>query len=149
MFELFFVVLLVACGYFIGGNIERGHYRSIAKREESTVHIPTSSRKTVESEDEARVVEATLAYGSVVISIDRFKRLLAGLRNIFGGEVSSYASLIDRARREAFLRMKESHPKADYFVNCRLETAALSNGQGKQVGTVEVLAYGTAIYLSK
>lgn len=146
MFEIIFIL---GGAYLIGTAVERKHYRSIATREKETLHLPISTRKTVQEGDQQRILEATLAYGSVVVSIDRFKRFLAGLRNIFGGEVASYASLIDRARREAFLRMKESHPRADYFVNCRIETSTLSNGQGRAVGTVEVLAYGTAIYLSK
>lgn len=149
MFELWIAITALASGYLIGGAIEKKHYRSIQEREEATLHVPVSTRKSIGLEEEGRVKRAELAYGSVVVSVDKFKRFLAGLRNLFGGEVSSYASLIDRARREAFLRMKESHPSADYFVNCRLETATLSNGQGKTIGTVEVLAYGTAVYLDK
>lgn len=147
MFELWIAITALALGYLIGGVLEKKHYRSIQEREEATLNVPISTRKSLGVEEEARVQRAELAYGSVVVSVDKFKRFLAGLRNFFGGEVSSYASLIDRARREAFLRMKESHPSADCFVNCRLETATLSNGQGKTVGTVEVLAYGTAVYL--
>ena len=41
-----------------------------------------------------------------MVSVDYFKRFLAGLRMIFGGRVSSYESLLDRARREALLRMR-------------------------------------------
>lgn len=80
-----------------------------------------------------------------MVSVDRFKQLLAVLRNFFGGEVNSYASLIDRARREAVLRMKEQEPDADMIINLKLETMSISKGGGKQTGTVEVLAYGTAI----
>jgi uncharacterized protein YbjQ (UPF0145 family) len=64
---------------------------------------------------------------------------------IFGGEMRSYASLIDRGRREALLRMKEQFPSADIFVNCRMETSSISSGQGKAIGCVEVLAFATAI----
>ncbi len=86
-----------------------------------------------------------MALGSVVVSVDHYKRFLAGFRMIFGGEMHSYCSLIDRGRREALLRMRESFREADLFLNCRLETASISKGQGKATGTVEVVAYATGI----
>ena len=64
---------------------------------------------------------------------------------VFGGEMKSYSSVIDRGRREAILRMKEASPEADLFLNCRLETSSVSKGQGKAVGCAEVLAYATAV----
>ena len=64
---------------------------------------------------------------------------------VFGGEMKSYSSIIDRGRREAILRMKESCPDADLFLNCRLETSSISKGKGKVVGCAEVLAYATAV----
>jgi uncharacterized protein YbjQ (UPF0145 family) len=45
--------------------------------------------------------------------------------------------------------MKEACPDADQVINLRLETSSISKGKKKQVGSVEVLAYGTAIYLQK
>ena len=71
------------------------------------------------------------------------------LGNVFGGNVQSYETLVDRARREAVLRMKESCPHADQVINLRLETSSITKGKGKQVGAVEVLASGTAIYFLK
>ena len=41
--------------------------------------------------------------------------------------------------------MKESCPSADLFLNCRIETSTISNGRGDATGTIEVLAYGTAV----
>ena len=78
-----------------------------------------------------------------------FKRIIAGLRMIFGGEVRAYSSLLDRARREALLRMKMAYPEADAYVNCRIQTASISKGQRDSVGSIEVLAYGTAIKLQQ
>ncbi|MCI5128213.1 MAG: hypothetical protein D3907_06860, partial [Candidatus Electrothrix sp. AUS3] len=37
-----------------------------------------------------------------------FKRIVAGLRNIFGGNVQSYETLVDRARREAVIIGEET-----------------------------------------
>ena len=87
-----------------------------------------------------------LVNGSVVISIDYFKRFLASLINIFGGNIGAYETLLDRARREAILRMKEDANDASEIINIRIETSSISKNSTKNVGTVEVLAYGTAIY---
>jgi uncharacterized protein YbjQ (UPF0145 family) len=62
-----------------------------------------------------------------------------------GGPVQSYETLLDRAKREAVLRLKESCPGAHEIVNVRLETMPLTGNQ-RQINGVEVLAYGTAIY---
>ncbi|MEE3230761.1 MAG: hypothetical protein VX272_06955, partial [Planctomycetota bacterium] len=36
-------------------------------------------------------------------------------------------------------------PGADEYINCRMETSTISSGKGKAMGTVEVIAYSTAI----
>jgi uncharacterized protein YbjQ (UPF0145 family) len=97
------------------------------------------------------VARAELATGSVVVSVDYYKRFLAGLRNLFGGEVRSYSPLMDRARREALLRMKEQAVGADMIINVRLETSSISGDSRAQqkLACVEVVAYGTAIWLER
>lgn len=137
------LVGLLLVGFTFGRLAESRHYRRIKAREAETVGVPAVTCRTWELDQ--RVAEATLAVGSVVVSVDYFKRFLTGFRKVFGGELHSYASLIDRGRREALLRMKESCPGAHLFLNCRLETSAISRGQGDSVACVEVLAYGTAI----
>lgn len=148
MEQLIIVAILISLGYFFGKNAEKRHYKSILEREKKWLRQPTTSNKRVFG-DGIVVEKSHLVTGSVVISIDYFKRILAGLRNIFGGNVQSYETLVDRARREAVLRMKESCPDADQVINMRLETSSISKGRKKQIGSVEVLAYGTAVYLRK
>lgn len=135
-------LFLLGLGMFVGNHTEKKHYASIQKREHRYARIPCLNTKTV-PEGDYQVTK--LCTGSVVISVDRFKQLLGALRNIFGGEVNAYTSLIDRARREALLRMKENYPNADLFVNVRVETMSISKGAKQTVGSVEVLAYGTAL----
>ncbi len=136
-------VALVVLGFVAGKVAERRHYRSIREREQNLVGVPTVSWKTLS--DPRPVAQVGLTIGSVVVSVDYYKRVMMIFRLIFGGEIQSYASLIDRGRREAVLRMKESYPDADIFLNCRIETSTISNGRGRTTGTVEVLAYGTAV----
>ena len=143
MFELITTTLLLGSGFFIGRFLEAKHYRSIKKREERFLHKPAV---TGECYDPAFIVEKSeVVVGSVVVSIDYFKRFLASWRLFLGGEVRSYSPLLDRGRREAILRMKESAPDADIYVNCRLETSSISRRQVNASGTVEVLAYATAV----
>jgi uncharacterized protein YbjQ (UPF0145 family) len=95
---------------------------------------------------EESIRSARLVYGSAVISVDYFKRILASLRNIFGGKVKSYESLVDRARREAMLRMKAMAGDATVIVNVRIETSAIGKqSKRKNIGCLEAVAYGTAL----
>lgn len=144
LFLLAFWTVPVALGYVFGRAAESRHYRSIIEREKSLLHLPATSLRTVLGA--APVARSELVTGSVVISVDHFKKAAAALRAMVGGPVKSYESLLDRAKREAVLRLKESCPGADEIVNVRLETMALAGQQPNQVTGVEVLAYGTAIY---
>ena len=143
--------LLILLGYFTGSIVEKNHYSSIRKREQETIGMPVVTIRNPYPDPEIR--EADLVMGSAVISIDYFKRFLAILRNLFGGRVRSYESLVDRARREAILRMKDmaGEKQADLIINFRLETSAIGRSANKkgQVGSIEALAYGTAITLHK
>lgn len=141
--QLMLPILLLFAAWLIGTLVERSHYKSIRLREERLRHIITSDLKHVPNEE--RVGSAHMVTGSVVLSVDHFKRFLAALRKIFGGEIGSYSSLLDRARREALLRLKESDPQAHMFVNLRIETTSISKGARKTVGSVEVMTYATAI----
>ena len=138
-------LILLALGYIFGKIAENRHYRSIQSREQAFVHLPTVNSKKPFG-DPSPIHQVELVHGHVVVSVDYFKRVLPGLRNLFGGTIQSYETLLDRARREAILRMKESCPKADQILNLRIETSSISKGRGEQIGCVEVLAYGTAVY---
>ncbi len=144
--NLLLPLVLLIMGYVAGSIAERRHYRSIEEREKRLLGLPAVTLRQMPGHQTER---ASLVIGSAVISIDYFKRFLAILRNIFGGRVSSYESLIDRARREAVLRMKEQAEElgADIVINMRLETSAIgaSANRKKQIGSVEAIAYGTAL----
>ncbi len=143
MENLIFFLLLLILGFVVGKQKESKHYADIRKRERETVHVPVISFDYLP--EDRPVKEVQLVIGSVVVSIDYYKRFLAGLRHFFGGEIASYSSLVDRARREAVLRMKESFPKADLYLNLRVETSSISKGAKKAIGSVEALAYATAV----
>lgn len=136
-------VFMVAMG-LIGRSLEKKHFASIRAREAATASLPVITGKS--GDPTLQVVKAEMVTGSVVVSLDHFKRFLAKLRMIFGGRVASYETLLDRGRREATLRLKERCVGADIVLNFRMETSTIANTKGKQgAGGVEVLAYGTAI----
>lgn len=136
-------LVLLGLGFGVGKILEARHYASIRTRESALLHVPVVTFKKLA--DNRPIASAGLAMGSVVVSVDYYKKFLAGFRMFFGGELRSYSPLLDRARREAILRMKESHPSAHLFLNCRLATSSISQGRKKTMGTVEVIAYATAV----
>jgi uncharacterized protein YbjQ (UPF0145 family) len=140
-------LLVIIIALITGTIMENRHFRSILMREKEYSSIPVLNGKKYPADHP--VTKSLFISGSVVVSIDYFKRFLARLRNIFGGEVKSYVSLVDRGRREAVLRMKEKCPDADLIINLRLETSSISKGKGKSIGTVEVFAYGTALWYAR
>ena len=150
MDQLIFFIILVGVGYTVGTIAEKRHYQSIEKRESKFLKLPVVTLKDAFDKD-SPILRARLVQGSAVISIDYFKRILAGLRNIVGGEVKSYETLVDRARREATLRMKEMAWDADIILNLRIETSAIGNSANnrKAIGSIEAIAYGTAITYKK
>ncbi|MEZ5278094.1 MAG: heavy metal-binding domain-containing protein [Opitutaceae bacterium] len=136
--------VLLFFGGVIGTILERRHFASLRRRETRTAGLPAIPTPWIEPG--RPVIDCRLISASVVVSHDYLKRFLASVRKIFGGRLRSYESLLDRARREAILRLKEQVPKASVIVNLRLETATIGRTQGKNgLGAVEVLAYGTAV----
>ena len=85
-----------------------------------------------------------LARGSTVRAKHLGSDIVAGLRNLVGGEVREYAALLTGAREQAIDRMAAAAAAmgADAVVAVRLETSTIQNGAS------EVLAYGTAVRLA-
>jgi len=145
MYDLIVLASLLALGYFFGQYFEKKHYKSIIKREAKYRNVVVIASRIPPASEKPDA--SILVTGSVVISVDYFKRFLASLRTLVGGRVVSYESLLDRARREAILRMKQKARSlgADKVFNLKLETASISKNARGGVGSIEVLAYGTAL----
>lgn len=135
-----FVALLVS-GYLFGRLAEVRHQKSIVKRELGSQGLPVVASRYPPQD---MAYDQVLVSGSVVIASDYFKSFMAGLINLFGGRVSPYESMLDRARREALLRMKAvaGEQQARYVFNVKYDTTRIAVGR---VGAMEVLAYGTAM----
>ena len=72
------------------------------------------------------------------------KDILAGLRNLVGGEIIEYSKLMAESREQAMDRMKSQAEElnADAIVGIRFTTSML------QAGASEIFIYGTAVKLS-
>lgn len=138
---------LLFLGFFIGNHVERRHLRDLARREARVRHLLVTNTKFVPVELGFR--RAELLMGEAVIASDYFKNFVAGLRSFFGGELKSLETLMDRARREATLRVLEAAAEqgASAVFNIRLETSTIGVMEGKnRAAMAEVMVYGTACY---
>ena len=143
--DLIVFATLITVGFFAGRVSESRHYASIRKRERELAGVLVFTNRMPPSAAGDR--DAALVTGSVVVSEDYFKRVLSSLQSIFGGRLKSYESLLDRARREAVLRMKEQAQRrgARMIINIKFQTLAIPGRQPGSIGAVELLAYGTAL----
>ncbi len=149
LLQIIFTLLLLGGAYLTGSYLEWKHFEDLRAREARHKHHPATTMQTLPAGSDVR--EATLVAGNVVVSLDYFKRFLARLRAFFGGRIRAYEPLLDRARREALLRMREDAIARgfDMVINVRIETSRLANSARNGQGTagVEVLAFGTAVKL--
>ncbi len=145
MANLVIFVTLLGLGYFFGRYFENRHYQSIIRREAEYRDILLIASRLLPVSEQQKT--SILVMGSVVVSVDYFKRFLASLRSLFGGRLMSYETLLDRARREAVLRMKNQADNvgAEKIFNIKYETSSISKNARGAIGSVEVLVYGTAI----
>ena len=140
-----FPLLLVLVGLVAGSWLEARHFEDIRRREAAFRGMLTITFETLPPG--WRVEACGLATGSAVVSMDYFKRLLAGLRSLVGGRLRAVEPLLERGRREAVLRMQEQAAANGFeaIINVRLETAQLDTTGRASIAAIEMLAYGTAV----
>jgi len=79
--------------------------------------------------------------GSTVRAKHIGKDIMAGFKNIIGGELKAYTELIAEAREDAIARMVREAESlgANAVVNVRFSTSSVAQG------AAELFAYGTAV----
>jgi uncharacterized protein YbjQ (UPF0145 family) len=84
-----------------------------------------------------------LVQGSSVRAKHIGRDLMAGLKNIVGGELKGYTELLQESRQEAMDRMQEQARAvgANAVLNIRFSTSSVA------AGAAELFAYGTAVVL--
>ncbi len=86
-----------------------------------------------------------LVQGSTVQAKNVGRDILAGLKNIVGGELKSYTELLETARAQSIERMVEQAEAlgANAVLNVRFSTSAIT------AGAAEILAYGSAVEIER
>ena len=86
-----------------------------------------------------------MVQGNTVRAKHAGRDILAGLKNIFGGELKGYTELLHEAREEATQRMIEQAQAigANAVINVRFSTSSIT------AGAAELFVYGTAVILEE
>ena len=86
-----------------------------------------------------------LVQGSSVRAKHFGRDIMAGFKNMVGGELKGYTELLQETRDEAIARMKQEAAAigANAVLNVRLATSSVT------AGAAEVFAYGTAVVLAR
>lgn len=84
-----------------------------------------------------------LVRGNTVQAKSIGKDITAGFRNMVGGEIKEYTSMLSESREIALKRMEEKAQElsADAVINIRFMTSSIMGA------AAEILAYGTAVKL--
>lgn len=83
----------------------------------------------------------SIVKGSTIQSKHMGKDLMAGFKNMVGGELKAYTDMMNEARAIATKRMVDEAEQmgADGIINIRYASSAIMQG------AAEVIAYGTAV----
>lgn len=147
---LLYCIILPITYCILGVWVERIHFRALENAERELSGITVSDMKTLPSN--WQVDKTFFVCENVVVSNDYLKRFFWTFSKIFGGRSRSYERLVERARREATVRLMRRAREygANTVWNVRLETAivyANSGNNDKSGSGVEVVAYGTAFHV--
>ena len=118
VFSLGVSVVLLTIGLVFGGAAERRHFRALQHREETMQHVLTTQVR-VFLVPHPNGKPPRLVVAETVIASDYLKSFLGGLRNIFGGNVKSFESLLERGRREVTVKLQEQATELGYIALCR------------------------------
>ncbi|OYR40900.1 hypothetical protein DJ82_06235 [Halorubrum sp. Ib24] len=104
--------------------------------------VATVTTETVAGREIAEVLG--IARGNTVRARNVGRDITQGIRNLAGGELKAYSTLLADARDQAIERMEADAIEmgADAVVNVRMETSEVTQGAS------EVIAYGTAVRLA-
>lgn len=137
-------------GIIFGRINEKRHFRQLDLADAEYSDIFVTQLKTF-PERAADSKPPQMLVAEVVIATDWMKSFVAGIVNLFGGEIKAYQRMQERARREATVRLLAQARELGYngLCNLRLDTASIGGGasnSGKKNAIVvaPILASATA-----
>ncbi len=149
LIALLFTGALLILGFTAGTFAEKRHFKRLDGREEiNRLMLQTQSKLYLSPTAGGKT--PSMIYSETVVASDYFKNFLSGFRKFFGGEMKSYHSLMERARRETLAKLIEQAREMGYNAVCnvRLEPAdisgAVTNPRKKKSVMVCIIATATA-----
>jgi len=148
IFQIGIPAVLVLVGLFAGRIAERRHLARLTRREAALRGMLCTNLRSypggVGGDGRAELVTS-----HAVISSDYFKTFIAGLVSIIGGELRSLQTLMDRARREATVRMLEDAQQRGFNAVCNVrydtvDIGAAEQRRNKAIVMATIMASGTA-----
>ncbi|MDZ7815271.1 MAG: heavy metal-binding domain-containing protein [Planctomycetota bacterium] len=138
--------VLLLIGLIAGRASEKRHFAELERREGelrdmlvTDIHYPPDDVELPRG--------GVMIIGDAVIATDYLKSFIAKLINIVGGRIGVYESLLERARREAIVRVLQEARNNGYDAVCniRIDTADIGGmAMGAKTVTVAISATGTA-----
>jgi len=108
----------------------------------SSWHHPSVILTNIDSVPGKTIVQHMgLVQGSTIRAKHIGRDIMAGLKNLVGGELRGYTELLQESRDEALARMTDQARLlgANAIINVRFATSSVAQGAS------EILAYGTAV----
>jgi uncharacterized protein YbjQ (UPF0145 family) len=126
---------------YIGQDIEDAIRFNILKREE----IPKDCAEYLGYRNGEIVENLGIVKGNTIRARNIGRDIIAGLKNIIGGEIEEYTKLMAESREQALDRLVEDAERvgADAVVGINFSTSYIMGN------AAEILAYGTAVKLKK
>ena len=145
MTGIIITIVLLVVGVIFGTQAEKRHVENLSAREAELSYITVTNLKTIPDGHRAPV----LVTGSTVIAFDYFRRFIARIVMLVGGRITMYETMLDRARRQALVRLLEEAEqcgaKAVHNIRFEFSRVGSSSQQAQIGGGAELLAYGTAV----
>ncbi len=137
----FFVLILL--GLLFGRRAEIRHFRDLDQRESRLQFMLTTQLKTcIAAAPQGKT--PTMLLAQTVVASDYLKSFLAKLRNIFGGEIRGFETLLDRARREVTVQLQEQALEHGYNAICNVRLNSVNiNGLDRRASAMATII-GTA-----
>ncbi|TWT86763.1 hypothetical protein Mal64_35930 [Pseudobythopirellula maris] len=112
-----FLLFFLSLGLIFGTAMERRHLRRLESREQAHAGFLVTQLKSYPGAVDTSVTPRMYA-AEAVVATDYLKSFLSGIRKFFGGELKSYKSLLERARREAQMKVVEQAAADGYDTAC-------------------------------
>lgn len=144
-----FAFLIGFCGLIVGRTVEKRHFADIERREQANAGTFLVTQLKSYPAATAGGKAPQIVMTEVVIGSDYLKTWLSQWRNLFGGEMKSFRSLQERAKREALLRMTEKAQAQGFNALCNVrfsgaDVGGNTSGRKNKLHFAAIIATATA-----